>query len=331
MRILITGGAGYIGSHAVRCLCAQGHHVAVVDHLEGGHLGAVPEGVALHQIDVRETTQLEKILGDGNFDAVMHFAALISVAESVAEPQRYSENNLGGTQSLIRALATTGVRRAIFSSTAAVYGESAKVPIDENSPIAPANPYGESKAAAELAFREWAVGSPDRALAILRYFNVAGAAEDGSLGEHHEPETHLIPNVLKAARKGEAVEIFGGDYPTPDGTCVRDYVHVEDLVEAHALVLDNLRDADHRVYNLGIGRGFSVQEVLRSAEAVTGQRIPAVIAPRRLGDLPELRSDPSRIEREIGWRARHRDLRPMMESSWRWLQAHPNGYDTPAD
>ncbi len=330
MRILITGGAGYIGSHAVRCLCAQGHHVAVVDHLESGHLGAVPEGVALHQIDVRETTQLETILGNGNFDAVMHFAALISVAESVAEPQRYSENNLGGAQSLIRALAATGVRRAIFSSTAAVYGESAEVPIDENSPIAPANPYGESKAAGEQAFQEWAEASSNRALAILRYFNVAGAAEDGSLGEHHEPETHLIPNVLKAARKGEPVEIFGDDYPTPDGTCVRDYVHVEDLVEAHALVLDNLRDADRRVYNLGIGRGFSVQEVLRSAEAVTGRRIPAVIAPRRAGDLPELRSDPSRIEREIGWRARHRDLRPMMESAWRWLQAHPNGYDAPA-
>ena len=330
MRILITGGAGYIGSHAVRCLCAQGHHVAVVDHLEGGHLGAVPEGVALHPIDVRETTQLEKILGDGNFDAVMHFAALISVAESVSEPQRYSENNLGGSQSLIRALAATGVRRAIFSSTAAVYGESAEVPIDEDSPIAPANPYGESKAAGEQAFREWAEASSNRALAILRYFNVAGAAEDGSLGEHHEPETHLIPNVLNAALKGEAVEIFGDDYPTPDGTCVRDYVHVEDLVEAHALVLDNLRDADHRVYNLGIGRGFSVQEVLQSAEAVTGRRIASVIAPRRAGDLPELRSDPGLIERELGWRARHRDLRPMMESAWRWLQAHPNGYDTPA-
>jgi len=331
MRILITGGAGYIGSHAVRCLCAQGHHVTVVDHLENGHLGALPRGVALHRIDVRETSKLEKILADGTIDAVMHFAALISVDESVAAPERYLENNLGGTQSLVRALAAAGVRRAVFSSTAAVYGESATVPIDENSPIAPANPYGESKAAAEHALREWAEASPDRALAILRYFNVAGAAEDGSLGEHHDPETHLIPNALRAALNGEPLEIFGDDYPTPDGTCVRDYIHVEDLVEAHSLVLDNLEDAECRVYNLGIGRGFSVREVLQSAEAVTGQGIPAILGPRRAGDVPELRSDPSRIEREMGWRARHRNLRPMVESAWRWLQAHPNGYDTPGD
>ena len=331
MRILITGGAGYVGSPAVRCLCAQGHLVAVVDHLENGHVGALPGGVALHRIDVRETPKLEKVLDEENFDAVMHFAALISVAESVAAPQRYHENNLGGTQSLVRALAATGIRRVVFSSTAAVYGESATIPIDEKSPIAPANPYGESKAAAEQALRKWAEASPDRALAILRYFNVAGAAEDGSLGEHHEPETHLIPNVLKAALTGEPLEIFGDDYSTPDGTCIRDYIHVEDLVEAHSLVLDDLDNAECRVYNLGIGRGFSVREVLQTAEAVTGRKISVIIGPRRSGDLPELRSDTRRIERETGWRARHRNLRPMVESAWRWLQAHPNGYDTPGN
>ena len=273
MRILITGGAGYIGSHAVRCLCAQGHHVTVVDHLENGHLGALPRGVALHRIDVRETSKLEKILADGTDrrgDALRRADLRRRIRRRTGAFT--SRTTSGGPRAWCVPLAAAGVRRAVFSSTAAVYGESATVPIDENSPIAPANPYGESKAAAEHALREWAEASPDRALAILRYFNVAGAAEDGSLGEHHDPETHLIPNALRAALNGEPLEIFGDDYPTPDGTCVRDYIHVEDLVEAHSLVLDNLEDAECRVYNLGIGRGFSVREVLQSAEAVTGQR-----------------------------------------------------------
>lgn len=316
MRVLVTGGAGYIGSHAVRCLRAEGHHVEVVDHLESGHAESVPDDVALHRFDVRETPKLESLMKSGGFDAVMHFASLISVSESVSNPDLYLENNLGGTKSLVRALSAANVRRALFSSTAAVYGESATIPIEESSPMAPANPYGESKAASEKVLQQWAETSPDRALAILRYFNVGGAAEDGSLGEDHHPETHLIPNVLKAALgHGKPLKIFGDDYPTPDGTCIRDYIHVEDLVEAHALVLAQLEAGDRRVYNLGIGHGFSVREVLRTAETVTGRRIPATIAARRQGDVPELRSDPSRIERELGWRARRRDLQPMLESA----------------
>lgn len=332
MRILVTGGAGYIGSHAVRSLRAEGHAVEVVDHLQSGHRDALPEDVALHEIDIRDSAALEQILGAGNFDAVMHFAAWISVAESIVEPDRYMENNLGGTESLVRALAATGVRRVVFSSTAAVYGVPASIPIDENFPIAPVHPYGESKAAAERTLSEWVVADRDRSLAILRYFNVAGAADDGSLGEDHHPETHLVPNVLHAALDNSApLQIFGDDYPTPDGTCIRDYIHVEDLVDAHAFVLTNLARGDRRVYNLGIGRGFSVRQILQAAETVTGRTIPVRFAPRRAGDVPELRSDPGLIYRELGWRARHSEVHPILESAWRWLCKHPAGYDTSVD
>ena len=327
LRILVTGGAGYIGSHALAHLRRAGHELEVLDHLEQGHRGAIPSGVPLHQVDLRDAPAVERVLAAGRFDTVMHFAALISVAESVAFPDRYLENNLGGTRNLIRALEASDTRRLVFSSTAAVYGVPQKVPIDETFPIAPVNPYGESKALAERALRKWADADSRRSLAILRYFNVAGASLDASLGEDHEPETHLVPNVLRSAIEGSTpMTVYGQDYPTPDGTCVRDYIHVEDLVDAHAHVLERLGAGDRYCFNLGIGRGFSVQEVIQTAEAVTGRSIPVVYGPRREGDVAELRSDPGRIKAQLGWRAKVRELRPMLESAWNWMRAHPRGH-----
>ena len=327
LRILVTGGAGYIGSHALARLQRAGHRLEVLDHLEQGHRNAIPPDVPLHLVDLRDAAAVARVVSAGHFDAVMHFAALISVAESVAFPERYLENNLGGTRNLIRAVEASDTRRIVFSSTAAVYGDPDRIPIDESCPLAPANPYGESKALAERALRKWADADSRRSLSILRYFNVAGASGDGSLGEDHEPETHLIPNVLRAALDGSApLTLYGQDYPTPDGTCVRDYIHVEDLVDAHAQVLERQQAGEGHCFNLGIGRGFSVREVVETAEAVTGRSIPLVYGPRREGDVAELRSDPGHIETQIGWRAKVRELRPMLESAWNWMRAHPRGH-----
>ena len=331
-KILVTGGAGFIGSHAVRKLLQRGHRVEIVDDLSHGHRATVPDRVPFHQIDVRNTRALEKLLEGSGFDAVLHFAAWISVEESVLKPDLFRDNNLGGTRSLLRAMRKAGVRELVFSSTAAVYGEPSEMPINENTPTAPVNPYGQAKLDAEQAIKEWAEGESANRFAVLRYFNVAGASADGDLGEVHEPETHLVPNVLRAALpESPPITLFGDDYPTPDGTCVRDYIHVEDLVDAHAHVLERLEAGDGRTYNLGIGKGFSIREVLNAAKAVTGRSIPYVMGPRRAGDVAELRADPAKIARELGWRAQHTELAPMIESAWNFLRSHPRGYAPSSD
>lgn len=320
MKVVVTGGAGYIGSHAVRQLLANGHDVTIVDNLSTGHREVLNPAANFVQLDVRDTSRLADLLTKLDAQCVLHFAAFIAVGESVREPAKYLDNNTGGTRSLLTAMAQASTPRLVFSSTAAVYGEPVEMPIAETQLAAPVNPYGESKWLAEQAIAEHADAHPGFAYAALRYFNVVGSADDGSLGEHHEPETHLLPLVLDAALgRRPQITVFGTDYPTPDGTCIRDYVHVEDLVEAHLAVLDVLRPGDRRVYNLGIGHGWSVREVLDAAERVTGRSIPVVYGERRPGDPPALYASPARIAGEIGWRAR-RSLDQAIASDWAWRQ-----------
>jgi len=327
MNVLVTGGAGYIGSHAVRRLNAAGHGVVVVDNLHRGHRQAVPDNVTFVQADLRHTEALMSAMVTHRIDCVMHFAALAYVGESVEAPLRYYENNTAGTLSLLRAVDEAGVMRFVFSSTCATYGQPEVVPITEGTPQQPINPYGASKLMVERMLLDYAAANPDFAFAALRYFNVAGSARDGSIGEDHEPETHLIPVLLLAALgRRPGITIFGDDYDTPDGTCVRDYIHVEDLVDAHSVVMDALRPGDQRFYNLGIGKGVTVRQMVDAARKVTGVDIPAEIGPRRPGDPPVLYADASRIETELGWTASVRDVETMIDSAWRWFQAHPDGY-----
>lgn len=331
MNVLVTGGAGYIGSHAVRALRLAGHRVVVLDNLSRGHRQAAPDDVPFHHLDLRETTAIAALLRDHAIQCVMHFAALTYVGESVQQPLRYYANNTAGALSILRACHEAGVHRFVFSSTAAIYGEPADMPIVETTPQQPINPYGRSKLMVERMLADHAAAEPRFAYAALRYFNVAGAALDDHgqavLGEDHRPETHLVPLVLLAALgRMPGVTIFGDDYPTPDGTCVRDYVHVQDLVDAHVLVMDTLADGQQRHYNLGIGRGHSVKQIIDAARQVTGRDIPVTIGPRRAGDPPQLYADPARIARELGWQARHTNISAIIDSAWRWHRDHPDGY-----
>ncbi|MFP4223436.1 MAG: UDP-glucose 4-epimerase GalE [Phycisphaeraceae bacterium] len=330
MRVLVTGGAGYIGSHAVRQLLAAGHDVVVLDNLNRGHEQAVPEKVTLEQLDLRQTEAVANALTYHRIECVMHFAALAYVGESVAQPLTYYDNNTAGTVSLLDAMAAARVRRLVFSSTCATYGEPAEMPIVETMPQNPINPYGRSKLMVEHVLKDYAASEPEFSFAALRYFNVAGAASDGSIGEDHSPETHLIPVVLEVALgQRDQVTIFGDDYPTPDGTCVRDYIHVEDLVDAHILVMEKLVPGDQRFYNLGIGQGYSVKQVIDAARKVTGHEIPAELGPRREGDPPELYANADKIRSELGWEAKHTDLDRIIETAWRWHRNHPTGYEGP--
>ena len=327
MNVLVTGGAGYIGSHAVRRLIQGGHAVVVLDNLTTGqgHRSAVPDTVPFEQADLHETDRIAELLRARRVDCVMHFAALADVKQSTEQPLRYYHNNVAGTLSLLRAMADAGTARIIFSSTCAVYGQPSSVPITEELPLDPLSPYGRSKAMVETALRDHA--AEGFSFAALRYFNVAGAARDGSIGEDHRPESHLIPILLQtAAGRRTGITIFGDDYPTPDGTCIRDYLHVEDLVDAHVAVMEALRPGDRRVYNLGIGRGHSVREVLETARRVTGKEIPAEVGPRRPGDPAQLYSSPEKIRRDLGWQAQTTDLAAIIETAWRWTQEHPTGY-----
>lgn len=331
MNVLVTGGAGYIGSHAVRALREAGHRVVVVDNLDRGHRQAVPEDVPFRQLDLHETDAIAALLTEHDVECVMHFAALTYVGESVEQPLRYYHNNTAGALSVLEACRQAGVYRLVFSSTAATYGEPEIMPIVETTPQRPINPYGRSKLFVEHMLADDAAAEPRFGFAALRYFNVAGAALDerghAVLGEDHEPETHLVPIVLQAAMgKRDAITIFGDDYPTPDGTCVRDYVHVRDLVGAHVRVMDKLDDGDQRHYNLGIGRGHSVKEIIDAAREVTGRDIPVKIGPRRAGDPPRLYANADKIAREIGWSATFTDIRETIESAWRWHTSHPDGY-----
>jgi UDP-glucose 4-epimerase len=322
MRLLVTGGAGYIGSVVAAMLADGGHDVVVLDDLSTGHADAVPAAASFRQGTIREDAQ--SVLATG-IDAVLHFAAKSLVGESVEYPARYWEHNLGGTLALLEAMRVTQTPRIVFSSTAAVYGEPERIPITETDPVRPTSPYGASKLAVDTALAEYAhMHGMHRIGAVsLRYFNVAGAHADASgtwRGERHAPETHLIPNVLAvAADGGGPLRLFGGDYPTPDGTCVRDYIHVSDLARAHLLALDACTPGSHRVYNLGSGTGYSNRQVLATCREVTGRHIPAEVAPRRPGDPAVLVASSEAITAALGWRADH-DLRSMVADAWTFSQ-----------
>jgi len=332
MHILVTGGAGYIGSHAVRQLITAGHTVIVLDNLSYGHHAAVPDGVPFYKIDLQETDRIEEILRTHQIQAVMHFAALISVGESVQKPLLYYRNNTAGAMSLLEAMERTGVKRFVFSSTAATYGEpeetsSQKSGIVETTRQLPINPYGRSKWFVEQILRDIAAADPEFGFVAFRYFNVAGAADDASIGEDHRPETHLVPLVLFAAMgKRENITVFGTDYPTSDGTCIRDYVHVNDLIAAHVLGIETLSSGDARFYNLGIGRGYSVKEILDAARKVTGKEIPVVFGERREGDPAKLFAHADKVQQELGWKPLHTNVEEIIASAWRWHTTHPDGY-----
>ena len=323
MKLLVTGGAGYVGSVVASQLVEAGHETVVLDDLTKGHEGAVPEGARLLWGSLLDEEFVRETLA-GGFDGVLHFAALSLVAESVEEPERYYRNNVGGTLNLLEAMGEAGVPRLVFSSTAAVYGEPEEVPIPETATTKPTNPYGSSKLAVDGLIGHVAAA---RGLAAtsLRYFNVAGAS--GRFGEDHHPETHLIPIVLQtAAGTRESVKIFGTDYPTRDGTAVRDYIHIEDLGRAHLLALE-ASEPGHRVYNLGSGSGFSVLEVVEAARGVTGEDIRAEEAPRRAGDPPELVASSDKIEAALGWKPEKPSLEAMISDTWAWMTDHPRGYE----
>jgi UDP-glucose 4-epimerase len=322
MKALVTGGAGYIGSVVAAQLLAAGHEVVVLDDLSRGHADAIPPGAGHVAVSLNDPAALDAPLAAG-FDAVLHFAALSLVAESVAHPERYWDNNVGGTRNLLDAMRAHDVRRLVFSSTAATYGEPDTVPITEDVPSAPVNAYGASKLAVDLMIRDECVAH-GLAAASLRYFNVAGAS--GALGEDHDPETHLIPLVLQAAAGTRPdITVFGTDYDTRDGTAVRDYIHVEDLAAAHLLALDALEPGRHRIRNLGTGTGYTVREVIDAARRVTGREIPVVDAGRRAGDPPQLVAANARARDELGWTP-ERSLEDMIADAWAWHQAHPGGY-----
>jgi UDP-glucose 4-epimerase len=323
MRVLVTGGAGYIGSVVASQLAEAGHETVVLDDFSRGHAEAVPEGTRLVRGNLLDTDFVRETLSEG-FDGVLHFAALSLVGESVEQPERYYRNNVCGTLNLLDAMRESGAGRLVFSSTAAVYGEPQEVPIRETAPALPTNPYGSSKLAVDRLIG--AVTEARRLAATsLRYFNVAGAS--GRFGEDHHPETHLIPLVLKAAAESSSVKILGTDYPTRDGTAVRDYIHVEDLGRAHLLALEAAEPGEHRVYNLGNGAGFSVREVVEAARNVTGREIEAVEAARRAGDPPALVASSGEIRADLGWKPEKPELEAMISDAWAWMQDHPHGYD----
>ena len=325
MRILVTGGAGYIGSHTVKLLLARGHQVWVYDNLGLGHRAAVP-AETLVVGDLRDGDRLDHTLLVNRVEAVIHFAASTYVGESVKDPAKYWQNNVVNTLNLLERMRRLDVGRIVFSSTAATYGVPEQMPITEETPQEPINPYGRTKLTVERALADYAAAY-GLGYAALRYFNAAGASPDGSIGEDHDPETHLIPIVLQAVLgQRPHVEIFGTDYPTPDGTCVRDYIHVDDLAAAHVLALERLEPGKGLRYNLGIGRGYSVREVVKAAEAVTGRTVPVKEGPRRPGDPAELVASPAKIMRELGWKPKYMELEPILETAWNWHRTHPKGY-----
>ncbi|HXV00048.1 MAG TPA: UDP-glucose 4-epimerase GalE [Caulobacteraceae bacterium] len=318
MRVLVTGGAGYIGSHACKALAAAGHEPVTFDSLSQGHRWAVRHG-PLEVGDVTDEARLAEVIARWRPEAVMHFAALISVGESVAQPELYYRTNVAGAVAVLSAMRAAGIDRFVFSSTCAVHGPPASLPITEDMAYGPISPYGRSKAMVEQILADCA-GAWGLRCAALRYFNASGADPDGELGEAHDPETHLIPLVLAAARDGTTLILNGDDYATPDGTCVRDYIHVADLARAHVLALDRLAQADgFRAYNLGVGQGFSVKEIIEAARAVTGKTIAVEIGPRRPGDPPSLYADPSRAAAELGFTAGASSVRTIVETAWKWM------------
>lgn len=327
MRILVTGGAGYVGSHCLRHLLREGHEVVVYDNLYQGHAAAVPAGL-LVEGDLSDRDKLAALMRERQIEAVMHFAALALVGESVQKPELYYRNNVLGSFHLLEAMRESGVRKIVFSSTTATYGTPETMPIAESTPQQPINPYGFSKLVVERMLDDYAAAH-GFGFAALRYFNAAGAAADGSIGEDHTPESHLIPIVLQVAlRQRPSISIFGDDYPTPDGTCVRDYVHVEDLATAHLAALERLSPGKAIKVNLGSGRGYSVREVIEACRSISGHTIPSVTAPRRAGDPPELIADARLARSLLNWRPKYDTIESIVETAWRWHKSHPRGYRT---
>ena len=325
MKVLVTGGAGYIGSVVARELIRAGHQVLVYDNLSRGHRRAVPQNAELLVGDVEDRKTLEAVFQKQPIDAVMHFAALIEVGESMKNPERYFRNNTAGTLTLLEVMLERGVNRLVFSSTAALYGDPEQTPIEETARLQPASAYGESKYLVERMLR-WFNASHGLRYASLRYFNAAGACSPDQ-GEAHQPESHLLPLILKVVLgQRESIAIYGTDYPTPDGTCVRDYVHVSDLASAHLRALDALTHWDRLVYNLGNGHGFSVRQVVEVARRLTGHRIPALESPRRFGDPAVLVASSDKIRRELGWHPKFPDLENIIASAWEWHRRNPHGY-----
>jgi len=324
LKVLVTGGAGYIGATAVRLLLKHGHEVTALDNLSQGHREAVPEKARLVIADLSDRETLSDLFRESKFDAVMHFAALALVGDSMKQPERYFRNNVTNSLNLLECCVANHVSRFVFSSTAAVFGDPQAALIEESARKAPLNPYGESKLQVEAMLR-WFQQIHGVRYAVLRYFNVAGAW-DGH-GEHHDPESHLIPNVLQVAMgKRASVSLYGTDYPTPDGTCIRDYIHIYDLAVAHLLVMDGLKDREALAYNLGNGNGFSVRQVIEAARKITGHAIPVVESPRRPGDPPVLVASSARISKELGWKAKYATLESIIQTAWEWHEAHPTGY-----
>jgi len=318
--VLVIGGAGYIGSHTVKLLVGQGYEVTVVDNLTQGHPESIPQEATLVDLSLFDTPELADLMTDSRCTSVLHFAALTSVAESMRNPVEYFSTNVTGSLSLLHAMVAAGVTRIVFSSSAAVYGNSPASPILESDPIRPCNPYGASKAMTEEMLH-WFGEVFGLSSLCLRYFNAAGASEDGSLGEKHCPETHLIPCLLHAAITSRQVTVYGKDYDTADGTCVRDFVHVEDLAQAHLLALEHLQgQACQRCYNVGTGEGHSILEVIAMVEEVTGLKVPWAFGERRPGDPASLIASPTRIMADLGWTPRYPDLRSMVQHAWRAAQ-----------
>lgn len=328
MKILVTGGAGYIGSHTVKALLAQGHEVIVLDNLSRGHRGAVPANVRLVTEDIHHRDVVRQLLEDEHIDGVMHFAAHSQVGESMENPTIYYDNNVVGSYNLLEAVRQAGVKYFVFSSTAAVYGEPEKTPITEDMPYQPTNVYGQTKLMIETMLAQFSRAYGLKYVA-LRYFNAAGASPDGTIGEDHTPETHLIPLILEAALgKRSSIKIFGTDYPTPDGTCIRDYIHVADLADAHCRVLQYLaQGGESQYFNLGSEHGFSVREMIDAAKKVTGKDFPVEEAPRRPGDPAVLIAGSEKIRAVTGWQPQHSQVEQIIRDAWNWHVHHPNGYD----
>jgi UDP-glucose 4-epimerase len=324
--VLVTGGAGYIGSHAVKALLERGERVVVFDNFTAGHAAAVTRASAVVDGDIHETARVKAAMVTHQLDAVMHFAAWLSVGESVRDPWGYYNNNVSGALAVLRAMVEAGVGHFVFSSTAAVFGTPEQTPITEMHATRPINAYGETKLAIERALPHFDRAYGLRSMA-LRYFNAAGADPDGELGEDHDPEIHVIPRAIDAALGRGSFQIFGDDYPTDDGTCLRDFIHVTDLASAHLLALDALRSgARTTVYNLGNGRPTSVRDVVDAVGQVTGRHVPFEVAPRRDGDPAVLYASSDRIKRDLGWQPRYEDLNVIVDTAYRWRVAHPNGY-----
>lgn len=326
MNVLVTGGAGYIGSHVVRALLERGHQVVIFDDLSTGHVESIPPAVTFVQGDLLDTAAVGAVFQRYHFDGIMHFASRILVGESMQQPWRYFRENVNTINNVLEAATARGVGRFILSSTAALFDQPERIPIDETERVIPGSVYGETKAMAERMLY-WADRIYGLKYCALRYFNASGAHPSGLIGEDHQPESHLIPIILQVALgQREKLTVYGDDYATPDGTPIRDYIHVLDLAEAHILALEALGDGRSRVYNLGYGHGYSVLDVIETARRVTGHPIPVEIGTRRAGDLDALVADSTRIHGELGWEPEYDNLERIIETAWKWHQSHPHGY-----